>query len=144
MQESVDILTVPIPTALYRLAPPEFLAAYTFSFRQGEKLDEEGLRRQLTMANYTHVTQVTAPGEFSIRGGLIDLFPMGSVLPYRLDLFDNEIESIRSFDIDTQRSLYPVKEVQLLTGRDFPLDETARKQIRARFREVLEERKRGE
>src|SRR3546814_9489682 len=104
MQESVDILTVPVTTALYRLAPPEFLAAYTFSFRQGEKLDEEGLRRQLTMANYTHVTQVTAPGEFSIRGGLIDLFPMGSVLPYRLDLFDNEIESIRSFDIDTQRS----------------------------------------
>ncbi|HEY9573499.1 MAG TPA: transcription-repair coupling factor [Pusillimonas sp.] len=138
MQESVDILTVPVTTALYRLAPPEFLAAYTFSFRQGEKLDEEGLRRQLTMANYTHVTQVTAPGEFSIRGGLIDLFPMGSVLPYRLDLFDNEIESIRSFDIDTQRSLYPVKEVQLLPGREFPMDETARNQFRARFREVFE------
>src|SRR3546814_19310797 len=63
---------------------------------------------------------------------------MGSVLPYRLDLFDNEIESIRSFDIDTQRSLYPVKEVQLLPGRDFPMDETARNQFRARFREVFE------
>src|SRR5690606_34652577 len=74
MQESVDILTVPVTTALYRLAPPSFLAAYTFSFRQGDKLDEEGLRRQLTMANYNHVTQVTAPGEFCIRGGLIDLF----------------------------------------------------------------------
>lgn len=138
MQESVDILTVPVTTALYRLAPPEFLAAYTFSFRQGEQLDEEGLRRQLTLANYTHVTQVTAPGEFSIRGGLIDLFPMGSILPYRLDLFDNEIESIRSFDIDTQRSLYPVREVQLLPGREFPMDETARNQFRARFREVFE------
>ncbi|HWK70692.1 MAG TPA: transcription-repair coupling factor [Burkholderiaceae bacterium] len=138
MQESVDILTVPVTTALYRLAPPEFLAAYTFSFRQGEKLDEEGLRRQLTLANYTHVTQVTAPGEFSIRGGLIDLFPMGSVLPYRLDLFDDEIESIRSFDIDTQRSLYPVKDVQLLPGREFPMDEAARNRFRARFREVFE------
>src|SRR3546814_18536341 len=63
---------------------------------------------------------------------------MGSVLPYRLDLFDNEIESIRSFDIDTQRSLYPVKEVQLLPGREFPMDETARNQFRARFREVFE------
>ncbi len=138
MQESVDILTVPVTTALYRLAPPSFLAAYTFSFRQGDKLDEEGLRRQLTMANYNHVTQVTAPGEFCIRGGLIDLFPMGSVLPYRLDLFDDEIESIRSFDVDTQRSLYPVKEVQLLPGREFPMDEAARNEFRARFRELFE------
>ena len=81
---------------------------------------------------------MTAPGEFCIRGGLIDLFPMGSVLPYRLDLFDDEIESIRSFDIDTQRSLYPVKEVQLLPGREFPLDETARNHFRARFREMFE------
>ena len=138
MQEQVDVLTVPLTTALYRLAPPEFLAAYTFSFKQGDKLDEEGLRKQLTLANYTHVTQVTAPGEFCIRGGLIDLFPMGSVLPYRLDLFDDEIESIRSFDIDTQRSLYPVKEVQLLPGREFPMDEAARNQFRARFREIFE------
>src|SRR5690606_25528935 len=111
MQEEVDVLLVPVTTALYRLAPPEFLAAYTFSFRQGDALNEEALRQQLTLANYSHVTQVTAPGEFSIRGGLIDLFPMGSVLPYRIDLFDNEIESIRSFDVDTQRSLYPVRDI---------------------------------
>jgi len=138
MQEGVDVLVVPVTTALYRLAPPEFLAAYTFSFRQGEALNEDALREQLTLANYSHVTQVTAPGEFCIRGGLIDLFPMGSVLPYRIDLFDNEIESIRSFDVDTQRSLYPVKEIQLLPGREFPMDEAARNQFRARFREVFE------
>ena len=138
MQQTVDILLIPVTTALYRLAPPSFLAAYTFSFVQGDSLDEEGLRRQLTLANYQHVTQVTAPGEFCIRGGLIDLFPMGSVLPYRLDLFDDEIESIRSFDIDTQRSLYPVKEIQLLPGREFPMDEASRNQFRARFREVFE------
>jgi transcription-repair coupling factor (superfamily II helicase) len=138
MHDTVDILTVPVTTALYRLAPPEFLAAYTFSFKQKDTLDEEGLRRQLTLANYSHVTQVTAPGEFCIRGGLIDLFPMGSVLPYRIDLFDNEIESIRSFDIDTQRSVYPVSEVQLLPGREFPMDEAARNRFRARFREIFE------
>ena len=138
MQEGVDILLVPVTTALYRLAPPEFLAAYTFSFRQGDALDEAALRQQLMLANYSHVTQVTAPGEFSIRGGLIDLFPMGSVLPYRIDLFDDEIESIRSFDVDTQRSLYPVREIQLLPGREFPMDEAARNRFRARFREVFE------
>jgi len=138
LRETVDILTVPVTTALYRLAPPSFLAAYTFSFRQGDQLDEEALRRQLTLANYSHVTQVTAPGEFCIRGGLIDLFPMGSVLPYRLDLFDDEIESIRAFDVDSQRSLYPVKEVQLLPGREFPMDEAARNRFRAGFREFIE------
>lgn len=138
MNNEVDIITVPVSTALYRLAPPSFLAAYTFSFKQGDKLNAESLRQQLTLANYAHVTQVTAPGEFCIRGGLIDLFPMGSAVPYRIDLFDDEIESIRSFDVDTQRSIYPVREVRLLPGREFPMDEAARTQFRARFREVFE------
>ena len=138
MQHTVDVLLVPVTTALYRLAPPSFLAAYTFSFKQKDKLDEAALRAQLTLANYAHVTQVTAPGEFCLRGGLIDLFPMGSAVPYRLDLFDDEIESIRSFDVDTQRSLYPVREVQLLPGREFPMDEESRNRFRARFREEVE------
>lgn len=138
MMKTVDVLTVPITTALYRLAPPSFLAAYTFSFKQKDKLNEAALRAQLTLANYNHVTQVTAPGEFCLRGGLIDLFPMGSAVPYRLDLFDDEIETIRSFDVDTQRSLYPVREVQLLPGREFPMDEDSRTRFRARFREIFE------
>jgi len=138
LQGEVDVLTVPVTTALYRLAPPSFLAAYTFSFKQKDTLNEAALRDQLILANYTHVTQVTVPGEFCIRGGLIDLFPMGSVLPYRLDLFDNEIESIKTFDVDTQRSLYPVPEVQLLPGREFPMDEAVRNQFRAKFREQFE------
>src|SRR5690554_2785445 len=138
MQNDVDVLLVPVTTALYRLAPPEFLAAYTFSFRQGEALNEEALRQQLMLANYSHVTQVSAPGEFSIRGGLIDLFPMRSSLPYRLDLFDNDIESIRAFDVDSQRSLYPVSQIDLLPGREFPLDETARHLFRSQFRELFE------
>ena len=85
MQREVDVLTVPITTALYRLPPPSFLAAYTFSFKQKDKLDEAALRAQLMLANYAHVSQVTVPGEFCVRGSLIDLFPMGSVVPYRID-----------------------------------------------------------
>jgi len=79
-----------------------------------------------------------APGEYSIRGGIVDLFPMGSQLPYRLDLFDDEIESIKTFDVDSQRTLYPVPEVRLLPAREFPLDEKGRARFRQRFREIFE------
>lgn len=137
-QHAVDILIVPVSTALYRTAPPEFLAAYSFHFKQGERLDAEQLRAQLVRANYSHVNQVSAAGEFSVRGGIIDIFPMGSAVPYRLDLFDEEIESIRTFDIDTQRSIYPVTEINLLPGREFPFDEEARTTFRAQFREYFE------
>jgi transcription-repair coupling factor (superfamily II helicase) len=89
-----DVALVAAQTALYRLAPLSFLAAHTFFLTQGEKLDVEALRAQLALAGYTHVTQVVSPGEFSIRGGLIDLYPMGAALPYRLDLFGDEIETI--------------------------------------------------
>ncbi|HEY1044265.1 MAG TPA: CarD family transcriptional regulator, partial [Telluria sp.] len=133
-----DVLVVPATTALVRLAPPSFLAAYTFFFKQGEKLDEAALKSQLTLAGYSHVSQVMSPGEYSVRGGLIDLFPMGSALPYRLDLFGDEIETIRTFDADTQRSLYPVREVRLLPGREFPMDEAARTAFRSRWRERFE------
>ena len=74
----------------------------------------------------------------SVRGGLIDLFPMGSAVPYRVDLFDDEIDSIRTFDPDSQRSLYPVPEVRLLPGREFPMDDDARAKFRSRWRELLE------
>ena len=133
-----DVLLVPATTALVRMAPPSFLAAYTFFFKQGETLNEANLRAQLTLAGYTHVTQVMSPGEYSVRGGLIDLFPMGSVLPYRIDLFGDSIETIRTFDADTQRSLYPVREVRLLPGREFPMDEKARTAFRSRWREQFE------
>ncbi len=133
-----DVLIVPASTALLRMGPPSFLAGYTFFFKQGETLNEAKLKTQLTLAGYTHVAQVMSPGEYSVRGGLIDLFPMGSVLPYRIDLFGDSIETIRTFDVDTQRSLYPVKEVRLLPGREFPMDEAARSAFRGRWREVFE------
>ena len=133
-----DVVIVPATTALYRLAPPSFLAGYTFEFKVQQRLDEAKLRAQLTLAGYSHVTQVVSPGEYAVRGGLIDLFPMGSLVPYRVDLFDDEIDSIRTFDPDTQRSLYPVTEVRLLPGREFPMDEAARAKFRSRWRELLE------
>jgi len=133
-----DVVIVPATTALYRLAPPSFLAGYTFAFKVHQKLDEAKFRAQLTLAGYSHVSQVVSPGEYAVRGGLIDLFPMGSLVPYRVDLFDDEIDSIRTFDPDSQRSLYPVPEVRLLPGREFPMDEAARAKFRSRWRELLE------
>src|SRR5438093_6004606 len=133
-----DVVIVPATTALYRLAPPSFLAGYTFQFKVKQKLDEARLKAQLTLAGYSHVTQVVSPGEYAVRGGLIDLFPMGSPVPYRVDLFDDEIDSIRTFDPDSQRSLYPVPEVRLLPGREFPMDDDARAKFRGRWRELLD------
>jgi transcription-repair coupling factor (superfamily II helicase) len=137
-QGLADVVLMPATTALYRLAPPAFLAAYTFHFKVKQRLDDAQLKQQLTMAGYSHVSQVVSPGEYTVRGGLIDLFPMGSLVPYRVDLFDNEIDSIRTFDPDTQRSLYPVPEVRLLPGREFPMDEASRALFRSRWRELLD------
>ncbi|MBK6788571.1 MAG: transcription-repair coupling factor [Betaproteobacteria bacterium] len=134
----VDVVLLPATTALTRLAPPSFMAGTTFHFKQKSRLDEAGLKAQLTLAGYQHVSQVVSPGEYAVRGGLIDLFPMGSPVPYRVDLFGDEVDSIRTFDPDSQRSLYPVPEVRLLPGREFPLDEAARTAFRARWREKLE------
>ena len=136
--QGADVVLLPATTALYRLAPPAFLAGYTFEFKVKQKLDEAKLKAQLTLAGYSHVSQVVSPGEYAVRGGLIDLFPMGSMVPYRVDLFDDEIDSIRTFDPDSQRSLYPVPEVRLLPGREFPMDEAARAKFRSRWRELLE------
>ena len=130
-----DVVVMAASTALLRMAPPSFLAAHTFFFRQGQKMDEAALKLQLQVAGYDAVSAVMRPGEYSVRGGLIDIFPMGSALPYRLDLFGDEIDVMRAFDPDTQRSLYPVKEVRLLPGREFPLDEAARGTFRQRWRE---------
>jgi len=133
-----DIVVVPVATALVRLCPPSYLASYTFFLRQGERLDAAALRRQLALAGYSAVTQVMAPGEFCFRGGIVDLFPMGSPVPYRLDLDEDLVDTIRTFDVDTQRTLYTVKEVRLLPAREFPLDEAGRTKFRGRWRELFE------
>ncbi len=133
-----DIVVMPVVTALTRLCPPAYLASYTFFLRQGERLDADALRRQLALAGYSAVTQVMTPGEFCFRGGIVDLFPMGSAVPYRLDLDDDIVETIRTFDVDTQRTLYAVKDVRLLPAREFPLDEAGRNKFRGRWRELFE------
>ncbi|PPD48905.1 MAG: transcription-repair coupling factor [Methylotenera sp.] len=137
-QNACDVVIVPLATALIRLSPKAYLSANTFMLKKGQTLDIEALRMQCAEAGYHHVTQVISHGEFSVRGGLVDLFPMGSALPYRIDLFDDEIESIRTFDVDTQRSLYPVPEIRLLPAREFPLDETGIALFRSQFRETFE------
>lgn len=137
-QNACDVIIVPLATALIRLSPKAYLSANSFMLKKGQKLDLEALRSQCAEAGYHHVTQVISHGEFSVRGGLVDLFPMGSALPYRIDLFDDEIETIRTFDVDTQRSLYPVPEIRLLPAREFPLDEAGIATFRSQFRETFE------
>ncbi len=137
-RNACDVALVPITTALYRLPPQVYLAAHTFFLRQKENLDLAALRTQLTVAGYANVSQVLRPGEYAMRGGLIDLFPMGSAVPYRIDLLDDEIETIRTFDVDTQRSIYPVNEIRLLPAREFPFDEAGRSLFRQNFREKFE------
>ena len=138
MRGDFDVALVPAATALARLAPPSYLAGRSFFIKTGTALDLAALRSQLALAGYSHVTQVVAPGEFCVRGGLVDLFPMGSALPYRLDLIDEQIESIRSFDPDSQRTLYKVPEIRLLPAREFPMDEAGRNQFRRSFRDRFE------
>jgi transcription-repair coupling factor (superfamily II helicase) len=133
-----DVAVVPAPTALVRLCPPAYIAGRTFLLQGKEKISLEKLREQLVVAGYQHVTQVMAPGEFCFRGGLIDLFPMGSQLPYRIDLDDDVVDVIRTFDVDTQRTLYTVKEIRMLPAREFPIDEAGRTQFRSRWREIFE------
>ncbi|KAF0204830.1 MAG: transcription-repair coupling factor [Gallionellaceae bacterium] len=133
-----DVVIVPLTTALYPLPPVEHLAAYTFFLKRGEKLDVKQLREQLTFAGYSHVQQVLTPGEYCVRGGIIDLFAMGSVLPYRIDLFDDEIETIATFDVDTQRTLYPVPEIRMLPAREFPMDDAGQARFRQNFRDRFE------
>ncbi|HUP30466.1 MAG TPA: transcription-repair coupling factor, partial [Usitatibacter sp.] len=121
-----DVGIVPVTTALQRLPPRSYLAGRTFQLKARDTLDLEALRAQLVLGGYAHVQQVMSPGEFCIRGGLVDLYPTGSAVPYRMDLLGDEIESIRTFDVDTQRSIYPVSEVRMLPAREFPLDEEGR------------------
>jgi len=136
--QSCDVLVVPVTTALYPLPPIEYLAAFTFFLKRGEKLVIAKLREQMTLAGYNHVQQVLSPGEYCVRGGIIDLFAMGSALPYRIDLLDDEIETIATFDVDTQRTLFPVPEIRLLPAREYPLDESGQACFRQNFRERFE------
>jgi transcription-repair coupling factor (superfamily II helicase) len=122
-------------TLLQRLPPPAWTATQGLEIATGDTLDPGRLRMQLQDAGYLAVPQVTEHGEFALRGSLLDLYPMGSELPYRIDLFDDVVDSIRSFDPGTQRSLDRLDRIRLLPGREYPFSETAIRSFRARFRE---------
>ncbi|MEO4046380.1 transcription-repair coupling factor [Pseudomonas sp. CAU 1711] len=129
------VLVVPIATALHRLAPTRFLLGSGLLLDVGQKLDVEEMRARLEAAGYRCVDTVYEHGEFAVRGALIDLFPMGSDSPYRIDLFDDEIETLRTFDPETQRSVDKVESIRLLPAREFPLEKKAVSDFRGRFRE---------
>lgn len=131
------ILLVPIATLMQRIAPREHISANSLVISKHDTFNIDQTRRQLEQSGYRHVSQVMEHGEFAVRGSIIDLFPMGSNYPYRIDLFDNEIDSIRTFDPETQRSLQSLENVNLLPAREFPLTQDAIETFRQQWRETF-------
>jgi transcription-repair coupling factor (superfamily II helicase) len=131
-------LIVAADTLMQRLPPKQYVQSRAFELARGQALELEPFRQRLTDAGYASVSQVTSPGEFAVRGSLFDVFPMGGAAPLRIDLFDEEIEAIRRFDPDSQRSLDVLESVRLLPAREMPLDGEAVKEFRRRFRTRFE------
>jgi transcription-repair coupling factor (superfamily II helicase) len=125
---------VAIDTLLQRLAPRSYVEAYSLKLHVGESLDLDGLRARLALAGYAAVTQVVAHGEFAVRGSLLDVFPMGSDTPFRIDMLDQDVDSIRHFDPDSQRSGDKLERIQLLPARETPLNPDAVREFRRRYR----------
>jgi transcription-repair coupling factor (superfamily II helicase) len=124
------VLVVPIATLMHRLPPPTYLQGNSLIIDRGQTLDVEQLRQRLGAAGYRAVTTVYEHGEFAQRGSLLDIFPMGSALPFRIDLLDDEIDTLRTFDPESQRTLAQVESIRLLPGREFPLTQAAIKLFR--------------
>ncbi len=127
-------IIAPIATLLHRLPPRSYLERHSFLLEEGEGQSLLELRSRLDESGYRNVAEVTAPGEYAVRGGILDLFPMGARLPYRIEFFDEAIESIRTFDPETQRSIAQMHRMQMLPAREFPLDEAGITTFRQRWR----------
>ncbi|MCA0394033.1 MAG: transcription-repair coupling factor [Proteobacteria bacterium] len=119
------LVIVPVQTLLQRLPPLRYAVGQSFDVRVGQRLDLDAEKRRLEGAGYRNVPQVLDPGDFAVRGGLLDVYPMGADQPYRVELFDDAIESIRAFDPESQRSLDKVEAVHLLPGREVPMHDDA-------------------
>lgn len=132
------ILIIAADTLLQPLPPTTFVDARAMVFKAGDTLDFHALRERLEAAGYAAVSEVRTHGEYAIRGAVMDLFPMGTHTPYRLDLFDDEIDTIRAFDPESQRSTDKLEQIRLLPAREFPLDDDATKAFRARYRQRFE------
>lgn len=124
------ILVVPITTAAHRLAPRDWLLGQAIELKRGQKLTLDDTRTQLEAAGYRAVNTVYEHGEFAVRGSLIDLFPMGAEYPVRVELFDDEIETLRLFDVDSQRTVNPIDQLILMPAHEFPLDKAGIRRFR--------------
>ena len=133
------IFLLPISTLMQRLCPPQYLQHNVLLIKKGDRLVIDKMRLQLEAAGYRSVEQVLEHGEYAVRGALLDLFPMGSAVPFRLDFFDDEIDSIRTFDVDTQRTLDEINSINLLPAHEFPTDDKGIEFFRAQFRETFGE-----
>lgn len=131
---AVVVILLTLANLMQRLPPKEFIAGHLFALRKGERLDLAAFREKLARASYAAVSQVMAPGEFALRGGVLDVYPMGAARPFRLDLFDDEIESIRLIDPETQRSVSEVGDITLFPAREFPMTEDGVNTFRGNFR----------
>ena len=131
------LVIVPVSTLMLRLCEQSHLQQQSLVLKQGQTLDLTSLKRQLAQVGYRAVDQVMEHGELSVRGSLLDLYPMGSNLPYRIDFLDDEIDGLRTFDPDNQRTVEKVPQVELLPAHEFPLDKTAIERFRSRYRELF-------
>ena len=129
------VLVVPVSSLMQRLPPPNWIAGNALDLRKGQKLDLDAEKRRLESSGYRNVPQVLDPGDFAVRGALLDLYPMGSDRPFRIELLDDEIDSLRSFDPETQRSDHAVESIKLLPAREFPLDAATTKSVREKLSE---------
>ena len=136
--DSRSVLFLSLSTLLQKLSPVDYIGRRTLMIKVGDRLDLNDFRQRLVNQAYQAVSQVEQHGEFALRGSIIDLFPMGSQHPYRVEFFDDEIDSIRSFDAETQLSMEKIAEINLLPAREFPLDEPGIKQFRQAFRQRFE------
>ncbi|MCY1699537.1 transcription-repair coupling factor [Lelliottia sp. SL45] len=132
------VLIVPVNTLMQRVCPHSYLHGHALVMKKGQRLSRDALRAQLDSAGYRHVDQVMEHGEYATRGALLDLYPMGSDQPYRLDFFDDEIDSLRVFDPDTQRTLEEVEAINLLPAHEFPTDKTAIELFRSQWRDKFD------
>ncbi|MEX1197028.1 MAG: transcription-repair coupling factor [Pseudohongiellaceae bacterium] len=132
------VLIMPVNSLMHRLPPPDYVLSGSLVVSTGDSLDLERMRQTLVHAGYQAVESVYEHGEFAVRGAILDLYPMGSSEPYRIELFDDEIDSLRTFDPETQRSRQTVESIRLLPGREFPLNEAGIRRFRSRFREEFD------
>ncbi|NQX90029.1 MAG: DEAD/DEAH box helicase [Halioglobus sp.] len=132
------ILIVPVPTLMHRLTPTDYIAGSSLILRRGQSLDVERFRHNLLQNGYVHTETVYEHGEFALRGSLLDVFPMGSTLPYRIDLLDDEVDTLRTFEPESQRTVDKVENINLLPAREYPLDRSGIENFQMRWYDSFE------